>query len=132
MGHERKFILLVEDDVCLRQTLAEAFTDEGFEVASTVDGQDALDWLSSAPAMPQVIVTDLLMPNVDGWALLNRLRTTQQWKAIPVVVLSSVLHTRPWPEGAVPGQQMRKPPDINYLLSLVSKLATAPQSAPSA
>ena len=56
MVHKPQFILLVEDDVFLRQTLAEALSDEGFEVASTVDGQDALDWLSSAPAMPQVIM----------------------------------------------------------------------------
>ena len=130
--NESKLILLVEDDDSLRQTLAEALLDEGFDVAATVDGQDALNWLSATQAMPQVIVTDLLMPNVDGWELWNRLNTKSQWKAIPVVILSSALHTRPWPDGAIPAQQVRKPPKLDNFLNLLNSLiagAPSPSAA---
>ena len=129
MKNEAKLILLVEDDIFLRQTLAEVLRDEGFEVAATVDGQDALNWLSSAQAMPQVIVTDLLMPNVDGWELWSRLHTASQWKAIPVVIISSALYTRPWPSDAVPPYQLRKPPKLDYFLTIVNDLV-ATSSAP--
>ncbi len=128
MTHESKLVLLVEDDEPLRQTLAEALRDEGFDVVAAADGQDALNWLSAAPAMPQVIITDLVMPRMDGWELYNRLHEESRYQAIPVVVLSGMLHTRPWPDGPVPAQQLRKPPKLDFFLNLLNGLIVVPQT----
>ena len=129
MKNGPKLVLLVEDDASLRQTLAEILIDEGFEVAPRADGQEALDWLQGAKRMPRVIVTDLVMPKVDGWELCSRLHKKTQWRAIPVVVLSSALHTRPRPRGTVAGRPSNKLPDLGYFLRVVNTLAAAPMVA---
>jgi CheY-like chemotaxis protein len=80
-------ILLVEDDRSLRDALADVLAHEGFEVAEAANGREALDQL--AASQPDLIVLDLVMPVMDGWAFRDELRKVPALASIPTVVLSA-------------------------------------------
>lgn len=86
MTTTRPQLLLVDDDEAIRANLAPFLERAGFDVAVAIDGQDALDRISSAA--PDVIVLDVMMPRIDGREVLRRLRTTQDFT--PVVLLTQV------------------------------------------
>src|SRR5579862_6756998 len=77
-------VLLVDDDAELRDNLAAVLADQGFDTATASNGQEALDKLDAWPA--DVIVTDLIMPRLDGFELLRTLRGRGQ--VTPAIVLT--------------------------------------------
>jgi DNA-binding NtrC family response regulator len=77
-------VLIVDDDSELREDLGEVLSQQGFETATAADGQSALDRLESW--IPDVIVTDLVMPRLDGFELLRMLR--ERGHVIPAIVLT--------------------------------------------
>jgi CheY-like chemotaxis protein len=80
-------LLLVEDHDGLRRVIG-SFLSEKFEVVGAKNGLEAMTWLQKG-MMPDVIVTDSAMPELDGAALLSNLRCSGLWADIPVVVLGS-------------------------------------------
>ena len=78
-------VLLVEDHDSLRCLLG-SFLSDSFDVVSAKNGLEAMTWLYNG-LMPDVIVTDNDMPELDGLDLLRQLRCTGLWSDIPVVVL---------------------------------------------
>jgi CheY-like chemotaxis protein len=90
-------VLVVDDDAGQRSCLVELLALSGYRVVVASDGQEALDLLRGGLA-PAVIVLDLSMPRMDGWAFLERLRGAER-STIPVVVTSADVRARP-PEGA--------------------------------
>lgn len=81
-------VLIVEDDVDVRETLCEVLADCGFDVGSARDGVEALQQLEKG-LLPRVIVLDLMMPRMDGAELRARLLAEPAFAAIPVVVLTA-------------------------------------------
>ena len=83
-------ILLVEDDEALREALSEVLADEGYRVDCAANGREALDHLNrSAAASPDLILLDLVMPVMDGWAFREAQRKNGRLARIPTVVLSA-------------------------------------------
>lgn len=80
-------LLLVEDHDGLRRIIG-SFLSEKFDVVGAKNGLEAMGWLSKG-VMPDIIVTDSSMPELDGAALLSNLRCSGLWADIPVVVLGS-------------------------------------------
>lgn len=76
-------ILLVEDDGSLRRLLAEILTRAGHQVTEARDGQEALQLLPEAG--PEVVITDLLMPEMDGIDLMLQLRERDSRTAVIVI-----------------------------------------------
>ena len=83
-----KKILIVEDDEFLRSLSAKRLETEGFKVAIAVDGQTAIDLIPKE--MPNLIFLDLLLPGVDGFEVLKKIKADEKTKAIPVVVFSNL------------------------------------------
>lgn len=81
-------ILLVEDHDSLRCLLGN-FLSEKFEVVGAKNGLEAMTWLSKG-MVPDVIITDNDMPEIDGADLLRQLGCTGLWSNIPVVVMGEV------------------------------------------
>lgn len=81
-------VLLVEDHDSLRHLLGK-FLSDNFEVVGAKNGLEAMTWLSKG-VMPDVIITDNDMPEIDGANLLRQLRCTGLWSNIPVLVLGEV------------------------------------------
>jgi CheY-like chemotaxis protein len=82
-------ILLVEDDVDVREGLADALRDLGFEVVTAVNGRDALNLLVERKVAPAVILLDLMMPVMDGYRFLEELRKHDGLAGIPIAVVTA-------------------------------------------
>src|SRR6516165_4822249 len=83
----RKMVLVVEDDAALRKVLELRLTLEGFDVTVAEDGEQGLKALDVT--CPDVVITDLMMPRVDGFAFCARAREIEVHADLPIVVLSA-------------------------------------------
>ncbi len=108
-------VLAVEDDEDLRAFYRTLLAEEGYEVRVARDGVEALDMLRWAP---DLILLDLMLPVMDGYQFLRRLRALPQGAAIPVLVLSAAL---PPGRDTLAGAQavMRKPFEFDRLLRTI-------------
>jgi two-component system chemotaxis response regulator CheY len=82
----KKKVLIIDDSKPIR-ILLEAILSRHYAVTAVGDGLDAMAWLSAGNTA-DLIVTDLRMPNIDGWELLEHLSGSYLYKDIPVLVLS--------------------------------------------
>lgn len=80
-------VLLVEDCDLLRSLFARVLKGDGYEVHQEADGHSALDCLSQFD--PDLILTDLSMPRVDGLQFIRSLRCIPQWDSVPVIVMTA-------------------------------------------
>jgi DNA-binding response OmpR family regulator len=83
--HRPRRILIVDDDASLLVVLAEQLHDDGYEVATARDGQEALRRLDAG--WPDLILLDLMMPRVDGLALARQIKAGAD---LPIIVLSAI------------------------------------------
>ena len=81
-------ILLVEDSALVRAMEKRILEDAGYEVVATVDGMDALDALGRRPFA--AVVSDIMMPNMDGLTLTARIRHEPRYKDLPVVLVTTL------------------------------------------
>ena len=81
-------VLVVEDDAGAREMIRQTIEKMGLSVAEAVDGRRALAWLGDHPA-PAMIVLDLIMPEMDGFEVLDALAAHAQWREIPVIVITA-------------------------------------------
>jgi hypothetical protein len=84
----RGLVLVVDDDADEREQSCEMIRRHGFAVIEAANGREALERLEEEEA-PDVILLDLLMPEMDGFAFLAELHRREEWKALPVVVLTA-------------------------------------------
>lgn len=113
-------ILVVDDDEAQRTVVAELLSARGYAVVVARDGEDAVALLE-AGLRPCLIVLDLAMPKMDGWAFLAHLRETAR-SPVPVLVTSATSRERP-PEGA--DACLEKPFEAAQLRAEVARLSTA-------
>ncbi|MEO1051202.1 MAG: response regulator [Bacteroidota bacterium] len=85
---KKRKILVAEDDRGIRMILEHFLTKE-FEVITKVDGVEALNWLQ-AGNIPDLIIADIMMPNLDGYDILQNIRTSGFFRNIPVIMLSGL------------------------------------------
>ncbi|MBN2026384.1 MAG: response regulator [Actinobacteria bacterium] len=127
-----KRILLADDDPDIIEVVSMLLEDEGYEIITAADGAEALERIENEH--PDLVILDLLMPRVDGFAVINTLREPryEQFSATPVIVLTSVreevskrryeLETGKRMEYAA---YLEKPADPDELLDTVSALLSS-------
>ena len=86
---QKKHILMVEDDLDIRENLTEFLISEGYAVQTAADGQQALDFLREASDLPQVILLDLRMPNMDGFRFRAEQEKDARLALIPVILMTA-------------------------------------------
>jgi len=87
----RKRILVVEDDDAIREELVDVLAeDDGLEVRGVNDGLAALQQIASGAIWPDVILLDLMMPNLDGGAFLAALDAIHRTREIAVIVMTAL------------------------------------------
>jgi CheY-like chemotaxis protein len=84
-------ILLVDDDVTLRELLADALEREGFAVLRAGNGEEGV--AAALAGKPDLVISDIVMPRMNGWELCETLRTIPSTKAIPFLFLSTLEQT---------------------------------------
>jgi two-component system chemotaxis response regulator CheY len=110
-------VLVIDDDEAIRSALAEMLELSGYAVAVAADGQEGVELLDYG-LEPRAIVLDLMMPRMDGWTFLDRLRHHPRCHDVPVVVTSAVAAESP------PGADacLQKPFDMVQLDQAVAQL----------
>jgi putative two-component system response regulator len=84
----RHLVMIVEDDKCIRAVLADGLSG-AFDTVKAADGQAALDLLDQLPQPPDVIMTDVSMPRVDGFELAQRVRNDKRYCEIPIIMVTA-------------------------------------------
>jgi twitching motility two-component system response regulator PilH len=85
---KRRTILLVDDDVTLRELLADALEAEGFGILRAGNGEEGV--AAALAGRPDLVISDIVMPEMNGWELCQALRTLPSTKAVPFLFLSSL------------------------------------------
>lgn len=117
-----KLVLVVDDDSGLQETLQAVLESEDYEVAIAADGLVALEKI--AARRPNLILLDLMMPRMDGYAFAKELQRQGLRSSIPIVVLTA--DGRAQSKAAQVGADgyLEKPFEIPDLLDEVSRLVT--------
>jgi CheY-like chemotaxis protein len=87
---EDKTILIVDDEEDIREYLSTVLEDAGFNIVTAVDGEEALKRVETT--VPDLISLDLVMPKKSGLKFLYDIRRKQEWRDIPVVVVTAHAH----------------------------------------
>src|SRR5215212_8600286 len=82
-------ILIVEDETSIATLLRDVLEDEGYTVLLARNGQEALDLLGTHH--PALVLTDVMMPIVDGFALCRAIQANPAYQGIPVLVMSAII-----------------------------------------
>ncbi len=83
-----KKILIVEDDKFLRELIARKLTDEGLEIVEAVDGEDGIKKIKETK--PDLVLLDLILPSIDGFEVLSRVKGDASLASIPIIILSNL------------------------------------------
>ncbi len=83
-----KTILVVDDSTTVRKFASISLTMQGFQIVTADDGMDALEKLPMQNI--DLVITDLNMPNMDGFEFIKSLRENPQYKELPIIILSSL------------------------------------------
>jgi CheY-like chemotaxis protein len=115
--------LIVDDDEDFRVALAEILRDDGCHVVEAANGQDAISVLDAVT--PDVIVVDLIMPVMNGWALFAAIEARPELRSVPVAFMSGVPQMAPGGASLI----LKKPFDLPTLLTLLDAVGHGPASS---
>lgn len=115
-------VLVVDDDPAIRRILTLTLELEGYEIETASDGQEALRALGRA--LPDVVVLDVMMPKLNGFQVLQRMREEPRTADVPVIILTAKAGTEDVWEGWRRGVDyyMTKPFDVEELLRFMEHI----------
>jgi DNA-binding response OmpR family regulator len=113
-------VLVVDDDPSIQGFLAEALTDEGYGVRTAANGREALSVLDTW--RPDLILLDLMMPEMDGWAFRAEQRAIPAVADVPVIVFSATRDLVSKAAPLEPSHVFAKPFDLEALLGTIERL----------
>lgn len=122
-------ILIVDDDLAIREMLMQTFEDEGYSVAVAADGLEALEYLTHNVGQARLIVLDLMMPRMNGWEFLQARKQYPELVSIPVIVLSARNDLEQQVGKADIATYLAKPCSIDRLLEIVQQTYTTTDAA---
>lgn len=83
-----KKILIIEDDKFLRELISKKLTKEGFEILEAMDGEEGLR--KAKEEKPNLVLLDLILPGIDGFEVLARIKEDTKVSNIPIIILSNL------------------------------------------
>jgi len=118
---EQRTILIMDDDLAMQTVLEIALREAGYQVVLANDGQEGIEKLRALK--PALVVSDIMMPQMDGVETFQRIKEQLQDDGIPIFIMTA-LNRKPWfadleAEGAV---ILQKPFDIDQFLRLVDDM----------
>ena len=117
----KKSILVADDSPSIRKFVSFALTLKGYEIIPASDGMEALEKLPNAKV--SLVITDLNMPNLDGYELIKAIRSNDEFKETPIIILSSLASSDEIKKGIESGANsyLIKPFDPKRIAYEVSK-----------
>lgn len=83
-----KKILVIEDDKFLRELISQKLAKEGYDVAEAIDGEKGIESVKSEN--PDLILLDLILPGIDGFEVLAKMKADPKLAEVPVIILSNL------------------------------------------
>ena len=115
-GHQNT-VLVVDDDTSILDTVSSILSGEGYDVVSASTGEEAL--AAVARTKPLVILLDMRMPVMDGWAVARALR--EQGIKVPIVVMTAAESAKRWADEVGAEGYLAKPFGLDELLGTVER-----------
>jgi CheY-like chemotaxis protein len=116
----KKKILIIEDDNSIRELLTELLESEGYSVSSVSNGVEGLKFLKAGNE-PNLILVDLMMPIMDGYAFRVEQLKNSQWSKIPTVVMSAEANAKDKLKHYNVTAFLSKPVELDVILNTVAK-----------
>ena len=128
MGHK---ILLADDSITIQKVIELTFTDEDFELHTVGNGQKAIEEIRTVK--PDIVLCDIIMPEKSGYEVCEHIKTSDDLKHIPVLLLTGAFEPFDQERAKQAGCDgfLAKPFEPQTLISKVKELLTAPAQAPS-
>jgi len=120
-------VLLVDDDPAILDATGQVLREWGYAVDEAGDGESAL--ALARTVRPDLMLVDLMMPVMDGWTLIQRLREQQVAPGVPVVVFSADHDARERARNLAAQAALRKPFELQELQDVVERLITKKPAA---
>ena len=122
-------VLVVDDDPLTQRVLQHYLERAGYQMLSANNGRDAIKL--ARRDSPRLIILDVMMPDMDGWTVLKKLKKTEATKAIPVILLSANADLMAKEESSRSGATLVlvKPISAEQLLAVIRRLVPGPESA---
>jgi CheY-like chemotaxis protein len=117
-----KHVLIIEDDKDILSLLAEFLQDEGFLVSTAENGIKALEFLNSTARLPQLILLDLMMPQMDGTQFRKEQEKIEIIKNIPVILMSADSRIDLIRKEINIEYHLKKPLDIDDLIQTINSV----------
>jgi len=118
----KRKVLVVDDDVVLLDLTTDFMEDEGYEVIKAYDGEEGFE--RAKLFLPDLIITDVMMPKMDGFTLCKTLKNEEKTKNIPVLILTGKIGTeeveKSFELGAI--DCIIKPPNWDVLLKKIAHI----------
>ena len=112
-------ILIAEDELSIATLLRDMLEDEGYAVVLAQNGKEALEILSTT--RPALVLTDVMMPIVDGIALCRAIQADPAHQAIPVIVMSAIVD-RSATDGCRAIGFLKKPFDVQNVIDTITNV----------
>ena len=116
-----KVILVIEDDIDIRESITELLETEDYVVHSAENGQAGLDILNSMDPLPSAILVDVMMPVMDGYLFCMEKLKIEKFKQVPVIIMSADSNLAEKHKNAGADGYIKKPLDIFKLLETLEQ-----------
>ncbi|QLC51298.1 methanogen output domain 1-containing protein [Methanolobus zinderi] len=122
MSSEQKEKVLIVDDEVMNIELLRAYLDEKYEVVSATDGHEALEKVKNE--MPDIILLDVMMPEMNGYQVCEHLKSDEETQFIPVIMVTALSGRNDWISGIEAGADefLTKPVNKLELLTRINSL----------
>jgi len=124
-SNPQKQILIVEDSPDLQALLGQLLFDEGYAVKSSMNGQEAFDYLRARKdPQPDLILLDIMMPVMDGLVFRDVISQYQEFANIPVIFITADSHSEAKVQTDKKTAYLKKPIDLEQLLKKVKEFCS--------
>jgi DNA-binding response OmpR family regulator len=118
-----KKIMVVDDEPDILMTVGQMLEMSGFEVIKANSGKECIKKLTQSPANPDLIVLDIMMPEVSGWDVAAKIKENPRWNKIPIVFLTAKGDVMSIGMGGMTSEDyIVKPFDIKDLIDRIKKI----------
>lgn len=116
-------VLIVDDEAAISDLLADVLGELGYSAVTATNGREALDLIASMPEKPSLVLSDVMMPHLNGVDFVRALRARPAFKGVPLVLMTAA------PQAVSEGDAdaiMVKPFDLDKVLAVIQELLPAP------